>query len=124
MDYTTKNEIEDDLIDEAILVAVTEAIKMFQPPVPERIMTGQPGHIFLQELLKSKSQERIRRALRMNISTFYALRDWLLKHTLLENRRTVTAEEKLAIFIHIVSRPASNRDTAERFSHSGDTISK
>jgi hypothetical protein len=87
-------------------------------------MTGQSGHDYIHELLGCKSQERIRRALRMNYKTFHTLRDWLVKNIALKATKYMTIEEKLAIFLHIVSRPASNRDTAERFSHSGYTITK
>ena len=118
------NKVADDLIDDAIITSVAEAIRIHQSQLPERIMTRQPGHLFIQELLQSKSQDRIRRALRMNIDTFCALRDWVLEHAKLENGRHITVEEKLAIFIYIVSIPASNWNTVERFSHSSYTITQ
>ena len=74
--------------------------------------------------------------LRMQLDTFYALRDWLLANTDLKsdnvayNQRIrgrgneVLIEEKLIIFIYIVSRAALNRDTCERFSRGGKTISQ
>jgi hypothetical protein len=120
------NQIEDDLIDDAIFQAVINTVQtqMVDKPPRERMMTRQLGHDYIHELLGCKSQERIRRALRMNSKTFYTLRDWLVKNTALKATKYITIEEKLAIFLHIVSRPASNQDTAERFSHSGYTITK
>jgi hypothetical protein len=90
----------------------------------KRMRTGLPGHDYTHELLGSENDERVHQVLRMTHSTFIALRDWLLANTLLKSARAVTVEEKLAIFLYIVSRPASNRDAQERFSHSGDTISR
>jgi len=72
----------------------------------------------------------------MQLATFYSLRDWLLENTdlrgdtIIQNRRIqglgrqVLIEEKLIIFIYIISRVASNRDASERFSRSRDTISR
>ena len=37
---------------------------------------------------------------------------------------SIQVEEKLMIFLYIISKGASNRDTAERFSHSNNSISK
>jgi hypothetical protein len=59
----------------------------------------------------------------MQLNTFYTLRDWLLANTQLKHSKHIAVEEKLLIFLHITTRPASNRDTQERFSHSAYTIS-
>jgi hypothetical protein len=48
----------------------------------------------------------------------------MLINTRLKTSKNVTVEEKLMIFLHITTRPASNRDTQERFSRSSDTISQ
>jgi hypothetical protein len=101
----------------------------------QRVHTGQSGHDYIQELLDSAHPERISHVLRMQLDTFYALRDWLVANTALKgdsivhNRRIrgrgrqVSIEEKLVIFLHIISRGASNRDAGERFSRSNNTIS-
>ena len=74
--------------------------------------------------------------LRMQLATFYTLRDWLAMNTdlkggnVMANQRIrgvgkeVSIEEKLMIFLYITSKGASIRDTAERFSRSKDTISR
>jgi hypothetical protein len=71
----------------------------------------------------------------MQLDTFYALRDWLLANTDLKGNnvtynqrirggeKEVSIEEKLMIFIYIISRAASNRDTCKRFLRSRRTIS-
>jgi hypothetical protein len=101
-----------------------------------RVQTGQPGQEYIRELLDSGHPARIFHVLRMQLATFYTLRDWLAINTDLKgsnvtsNQRVrgwgkeVSIEEKLIIFIHITSKGASIRDTAERFSRSKDTISK
>ena len=101
-----------------------------------RMRTGQSGHEYIKELLDSAHPERIHHILRMQLATFYALRDWLHANTDLKGdniihnqrirgyRRQVSIEEKLAIFIYISSRGASNRDAGERFSRGGRTISR
>jgi hypothetical protein len=98
--------------------------------------TGQRGYEYMREFLDRAHPERIRHILRMELATFKALQDWLLANTKLRGDdiqsyqkiigkgRRVSIQEKLAIFIHIVSRPASNRDTAEYFQRSGETVSR
>jgi hypothetical protein len=81
------------------------------------------GGEYVDELLNSDHPNRIHAVLRMQLDTFYALRDWMLINTRLKTSKNVTVEEKLMIFLHITTRPASNRDTQERFSQSSDTIS-
>jgi len=50
--------------------------------------------------------------------------DSLIEQQLLGNSPRVSIEEKIAIFMSIVTRPASNRLAQERFQHSGETISR
>jgi hypothetical protein len=91
---------------------------------------------YIKELLDSAHPERVHHILRMQLATFYSLRDWLYTNTDLKgdnivhsqrirgHGKQVSIEEKLAIFIYISSRGASNRDTGERFSRGGRTISR
>jgi hypothetical protein len=78
----------------------------------------------VEELLESANTERIQQVFRMQLGTFISLREWLLAYTKLKPSDVVSVDEKLAIFLYIVTRPASNRDAQERFSHSGETISR
>lgn len=100
----------------------------------QRIYTGQSGQDYVQELLDSAHPERVYHVLRMQLNTFYALRDWLVINTdlkgdnITQNRRIrglgrqVSIEEKLVIFIYIISKGASHRDASERFSRGRYTI--
>jgi hypothetical protein len=89
-----------------------------------RFSNTQQGQQYVEELLNSNHPGRVRAVLRMSKETFYSLRDWLLVHTYLKSSKHISIEQKLLIFLHITSRPASNRDTMERFSHSNSTVSK
>ena len=74
--------------------------------------TGQSGHEYIKELLDLAHPERVHHILRIQLATFYALRDWLHTNTDLKGdniihiqrargyRRQVSIEEKLAIFIY------------------------
>jgi hypothetical protein len=86
--------------------------------------TALPGYEYVNKLLNSNHPDCIQSVLRMQLNTFYTLRDWLLANTYLKASKGITVEEKLVIFLHITTRPASNRDTQERFSRSGATISQ
>jgi hypothetical protein len=98
--------------------------------------TGQRGYEYIREFLHQAHPERIRQIVRMELATFEALQNWLRANTNLQEDnvhsyqkikgegRRVSIQEKLAIFIHIVSRPASNRDTLEKFQRSRETVSR
>jgi hypothetical protein len=121
----------DDFDDEIFFLLAYRELQQHQP-----VYTGQSGHDYIQELLDSAHPERVHHILRMKLDTFYALRDWLATNTDLKgynitqnqrirgSGRQTSIEEKLAIFIYIVSRGASNRDTSERFSKGNNTISE
>ena len=122
MDLRLLDELEDDLVEDNIIQELLKDIQS-RSGSKNRMRTGMPGHDYIHELLESGNYVRIHQVFRMKYGTLIALREWLLAYTALKPRKEVTVEEKLAIFLHIVTRPASNRDTQERFSHSGDTIS-
>ena len=121
----------DDIEELLLLLLVSRSLQGGQ-----RIRTGQSGYEYMKELLESAHPERVFQVLRIRLATFYRLRDWLLENTdlrgdnIVRNQRIqglgrqVSIEEKLIIFLYIISRVASNRDTSERFSRSGNTISR
>ena len=65
-------------------------------------------------------------ATRLNISTFLQLKDWLIQKNTLAPERvyawSLSLEEKLVMFLWMVARGASIRDTRDRFRHSHETI--
>lgn len=60
----------------------------------------------------------------MEKEIFCKLMDLLIDSNLLTNRRDVSVDEQLAIFLFCLSTNASNRSIQERFQHSGETISR
>lgn len=84
------------------------------------------GQHYVKELLSCNSNPRIYRVLRMSLSSFYDLRDWILENTKVRDSKTqqVHLEEKLVIFLYSVNNKSSNRMVQETFGHSGETISR
>lgn len=106
----------------AILILLVAILYDQDKPNPSnRCITGQG---VVDNLLDSGNLTRIHNQLRMNLETFFQLRNWLQDNTKLCSSRWVTIEEKLLIFISISSTGASNRDTQEKFNRSADTISQ
>ena len=80
-----------------------------------RTWTGQE---YIDNLLNCDNPTRIRNQLRIELETFYLLRNWLVDNTKHNISRYVSVEEKLVIFIFITSSGASNRKAQEQFNHS------
>jgi hypothetical protein len=70
---------------------------------------------YVNNLLNCGNPTRIRNQLRIELETFYLLRNWLVDNTRLNTSRYVLVEEKLVIFIFIASSGASNRKAQEQF---------
>lgn len=60
----------------------------------------------------------------MPLSTFQRLCTHLEVSGALQSTARVSVEEQVAIFMRIVGKKSSNRDTQDRFQHSGETISR
>lgn len=114
----SRNTQVDDLIDDALLATL---ITLLQEPQDEAIPrqsrghSSEEGHRRLQLLLDSGSNDRIKAAFRMSKDTFFSLRDWLVHNTSLKASKHISVEMKLAIFLFIATRPASQRDTMEHY---------
>ena len=86
-----------------------------------RLYTGQE---YVDNVLNCSNSACIRDVLRIELSTFYQLRDWLASNTKLDDSRYVSIEKKLFIFIYIASSGQSNRKAQEQFNCSSWTISQ
>ncbi|PKA50393.1 hypothetical protein AXF42_Ash013482 [Apostasia shenzhenica] len=62
--------------------------------------------------------------MRMHSDAFIALRDMLVSHGLLKDSRHVPVIEQIGIFVCIIAFAAGDRECAEMFQHSLQTISK
>ncbi|KAF5184972.1 nuclease [Thalictrum thalictroides] len=60
----------------------------------------------------------------MRSNVLFDLCDALRERKLLHNTRYVSVEEQVSIFHYIVGKNDSNRTVADRFQHSGETISR
>jgi hypothetical protein len=108
-----------ELIPTIILGVTNEAVQAARTPRN----TGQPRGVYLQELLGS-SEKRIYSVLRMKRETFLELCNWLQTHTNLTPGRDISVQEQVAMFLWTINYSASNGAVAERFQHSGETISR
>jgi hypothetical protein len=81
------------------------------------------GKIFTEEILNAHPRRALE-VLRMPITTFLDLRDWLSQNSTLRASRYVSMEEQLMSFLWIIGHNASNREAQEQFQHSGETISR
>ena len=110
MDINPDDDLFDDAIYHAVFATVLEEVEHTQDR-RQYWYNALLGKAYVNELLNSNHPERIYQVLRMQLDTFYALRDWLLSNTCLKGSKNIAVEEKLAIFLHLTTRPASNRDT-------------
>jgi hypothetical protein len=132
----SQQQIEDDLIDAALLHTLLEIIQKEEEGEEEeekeeeeesrqsRRLAKGTGQDYLDQLLQSGHEERIKAVLRMSKTTFISLKTWLVKHSQLTASMHISVELKLAIFLHITSRPASQRDTMERYSVGNRVVSQ
>jgi hypothetical protein len=123
----------DDFDDILLLLACK---RRYKDQERQRVHTGQSGKDYIKELFNSAHPDRVYHVLRMQLDTFYTLRDWLVANTditgtsITRNQRRrgrgseVSLEEKLVIFIYIISKGASNRDASERFSRGQYSITR
>ena len=102
-------------------LAVVAQNQLSLEPIPMRtsILSGQ---MWLDELLAGHP-ERFKEQFGMSKRAFQLLSRELQLHSGLANRRHVTADEQLAIFLYIARTGSSTRVLQERFQRSPSTIS-
>ena len=104
----------------AIAALITLSVSVSQKtPVRTSILTGE---LWLAELYASPV--RMYEQLGMAKHVFRKLCTELQMHHGLSDSKYVSAEEKLAIFLHFARTGASSRMLQERFQRSGETISR
>jgi DDE superfamily endonuclease len=112
-------------------IATTVALAAVQEAVQEKhsLWTDSGSRArqgYITELLNCGHEKRIYQVLRMKLHTFYILRDWCLNNTNLQSSKTqdVSIEDKLVIFLWIVSYGISTRAAQEVFGRALGTINK
>ena len=120
------SESDDDILS-TIVPAIMLAVADQSLPEKLSLYANSPtGSAYIDDLLGCGHLHRIYRVLRMTQQSFFALRDWCLLYTELRTSRgkRVSIEEKLIMFLWTINEGPSNRVVQERFSHSGETISR
>lgn len=92
-------------------------------PIPRPCRTRPfSGHELVVDILRGHPNRCVDE-FRMSVEVFNELRAELESNGTLRNTH-ISAQEKLAIFLHMVSHSASNRALSEKFQHSGESISR
>ncbi|KAI9604689.1 hypothetical protein KEM48_002445 [Puccinia striiformis f. sp. tritici PST-130] len=81
------------------------------------------GDAYVRHLL-SGNERRAQAMFRMSINVFHECSEELEAIDHEPASKLLSMDEQLAIFLYIVGQNATNRQTQDRFQHSGETISK
>ena len=111
------------LVVQGIFYTLVPFVLNRSPPKPMRT-SAVSGAEYIHDVMYCGNPRRIQEILRMKLEVFQFLCIELESSTSLSASKFITIEEKVAIFLWTVARSASNRDTQERFQHSGETISR
>lgn len=90
-------------------------------PIPQH-NSALNGQMYYDEVMNTDNPSRFLTVTRMDKPTFVSFVTFLREHGDLENSMFICSGQKLMIFLHTLTN-FSNRQTAERFQHSGSTIS-
>jgi DDE superfamily endonuclease len=106
------------LLAAVILVAVLRARRRQARPQHNSVLTGR---LYYAEIMATENVNRFRQVARMDKETFILLKEILEDGGLRDSE--LCAGEKIMILLHVL-RGFTNRETAERWQHSGSTISE
>ncbi|KAF5181631.1 CAI-1 autoinducer sensor kinase/phosphatase cqsS isoform, partial [Thalictrum thalictroides] len=120
----TSSDKSDDEWELAELV-VCEAIMVYKNRFNKRPYRTDPlsGKQYVNNVFEGH-EDRSLDVFRMRSNVLFDLCDALRERKLLHNTRYVSVEEQVSIFLYIVGKNDSNRTVADRFQHSGETISR
>ena len=124
-----RNVVGDDLIDDILVDIILEFVDDLQGDKPRMQPTARKmglteGVARLCNLLECGHNTRIKASLRMEKEIFDALILWFQGNTNLRSSKHVAIEMKVAVFLFITTRHASQRDTFEMYGLGGKQISK
>ena len=103
------------------VIAIISPLFLFNEAVPQHdsILTGE---LYYNELISTLNEARFLNAARMDKPTFFRLLSYLKTTGMLKDSLSICAGQKVMIFIHALVGH-SNRESAERWQHSGSSIS-
>jgi hypothetical protein len=99
MDTDSKEDLE--LTAALVVAGVVQATQNHDPIRPNILLSGKS---YVDDLLTSAHPQRCFEVLRMSLTSFFALREWLISYTSLQNSRKhqgLSVREKLVIFLYI-----------------------
>lgn len=102
-----------------ILVAAYRARRRNARPQHDSALNG---HLYFTEIMATENVNRFRQVARMDKETFTLLKQNLLEDGGLRDSMYICTGQKIMILPHVL-RGYTNRETAERWQHSGSTIS-
>lgn len=108
-------------LDVLTIVASVLPFILRSSPVPQHD-SALTGDMYYKEVMRSPNVNRFLNVARMDKDTFVKLKHFLWLRGNLRRSISVTVGQKVLIFIHVLIGH-SNRQTAERWQHSGSTIS-
>lgn len=114
---------DDSTLDVAVLLLLVFALDEEPVPYHDSIRTGE---IYCEELMNTRNEKRFMDVLRMKKPTFIKLVEFLSNQPMpyqLISSVNISAGQKLMIYITAL-KGFTNREIAEAWQHSGDTISK
>lgn len=118
---------DDELFEESLTRVALHELRRLITDVPRMPLHcgGESGHQFIHRMLTGH-HNLCKEQLRLSRDVFLSLANVLREQQLLKdgNRRHISIEEQLGMSLYMLAKPASVRDTAERFQHSVRTISK
>ena len=76
-----------DFKEDLLLPIITAIAEKEESQSKQACRTGEPGKLYVEELLNCGHKGRIYKGLRMHLATFYAFRDWCFEHTDLKSSR-------------------------------------
>ena len=104
-----------------LIAALVLPFVLKEDPIPQHtsVLTGS---LYYSELMDTPSVNRFQQVARMDKETFLSLIAFLADFGRLQSSDMISVGEKVMIFIHVLLG-FTNRQTAERWQHSGSTIS-
>ncbi|WAR54063.1 hypothetical protein PtB15_3B573 [Puccinia triticina] len=103
-----------------IIIGLRQCSKTIKEPYNNAIFTGEAWtrHILNGNRLRAQAM------FRLSTHVFDICSEELLSIDVEPASKLVSMDEQLAIFLYIVGQNATNRQTQDRFQHSGETISR
>lgn len=100
------------------------SVMRYLQPVPYNTSSETGAKYVSDTINKHTNYHKVHDRCRMSRKAFLKLSRYMREKHLLEDTATVSVEEQLMIFIHIVKGPAITKDAVHCFQHSSQTINK